>query len=157
MMEFSIRKIGPEDRSAFLKMSRDFYHSPAVLHDVPERYHEDAFAELMRSDRYLDCRFFEGADGTVIGYVLLMKTYTREAGGLTVWVDELYVCPEWQGQGVAHRFFSWLEQNIPAARYRLETEPENVRAKALYERMGYVPLPYQQMIRDMPETVQPAE
>ena len=152
-MELIIRGIRPEDKKTFLAMSREFYRSPAVLHDVPESFHEEAFSELMRSDRYLDCRFYEDGSGEVIGYALLIKTFSREAGGVTIWVDELYVRPSWQGKGIAHRFFAWLEENIPAARYRLETEPENERARALYNRLGYTELPYLQMLKERKTTV----
>ena len=38
-----------------------------------------------------------------------------------------------------------------AKQLRLEVEPNNVRAKALYERMGYKVLPYQEMILSLDE------
>ena len=43
-------------------------------------------------------------------------------------------------------FFAWLLENRPAARYRLETEPDNVRAKALYRRQGFEFLNYESFI-----------
>ena len=51
-------------------------------------------------------------------------------------------------QGLGSAFFAWLEQNVPAVRYRLEAEPDNARAMALYKRLGYEVLPYVQMIKD---------
>ena len=39
-------------------------------------------------------------------------------------------------------------ERCPAARYRLEIEPDNDRARALYERLGFEALPYCQMIRE---------
>ena len=38
-------------------------------------------------------------------------------------------------------------ENYPAARHRLEVEPDNVRAKKLYSSLGYRELPYGQMIK----------
>lgn len=142
----SFRRIHPGDRAEFLAMSTEFYASEAVLHPVPEDYHALAFDELMRSDVYLECYIME-ADGKTVGYALLTKTYSREAGGLNIWVDELYLRPAYRGLGAGSAFFAFLERTHPAARYRLETEPENERAQKLYRRMGYRSLPYLQMIK----------
>ena len=145
-MPITFRKINPDDRAEFLAMSREFYESDAVLHSIPEEFHERSFEELMRSDVYLECYIME-TDGKAVGYALLTKTFSREAGGLNIWVDELYLRPEYRGLGAGSAFFAFLEQTHPAARYRLETEPENERAQSLYRRMGYRDLPYLQMIK----------
>ena len=47
--------------------------------------------------------------------------------------------------------FEALPELVPAARYRLEIEPDNVRAEKLYRRMGFEELPYKQMVRDVPQ------
>ena len=144
--DFKIRKIEAKDKEAFLAMSRDFYASDAVLHNISEEYHESCFAELMRSTDYARAYILECA-GKTAGYALLSLSYSREAGGLCLWIEELYVLPQYQGRGAAHVFFKWLEENIPAARYRLETEPDNHKAKKLYKSLGYYPLDYEQFIK----------
>lgn len=150
MEKIVIRKINEGDREAFINMSRDFYSSPAVLHDVPDGYHARAFDELMRSDEYLECLIFKTAEGEYAGYALLTKTYSREAGGIAVWIDELFVLPGFRGRGIGGSFFEWMTENIPAARYRLETEPENEGARRLYARHGYEEFPYLQMVKENP-------
>ena len=66
-------------------------------------------------------------------------------------MEELYVRPAFRGHGLGHEFFAWL-RGLAAAehirRIRLETEPENERAAALYARMGFSPLGYCQMFRE---------
>ena len=141
------RKINANDQALFLAMSDEFYHSPAVLHDIDASFHQRTFDELMRSDEYADCYIIE-ADGAAAGYALLAKTFSREAGGIVIWIEELYLRSAYQGQGLGSSFFHWIEQQLPAARYRLEVEPENVRAARLYERLGYSVLPYRQMIKE---------
>lgn len=143
-----IRKIMSTDRERFISMARAFYHSPAVHAPVPEDYHRRAFEEMLRSEDYLLGLIFE-TDGQTAGYALLMKSWSQEAGGPCVWIDELYVLPEFQGRGLGHEFFRELPKRIPAARYRLEIEPENHRAEALYRKMGFENLPYGQMVRDL--------
>lgn len=142
-----IRKLKPSDRTEFLALSEEFYASDAVLSPIPAAYHERTFEELMRAEDYLQCYLFEQA-GAVAGYALLNRTFSHEAGGCVIWVEELYVRPAYQGQGMAQRFFAQLRQAAPAARYRLEVEPENLRAQKLYRRMGFSELPYLQMYCD---------
>ncbi len=167
------RPVCEGDREEFLAMSREFYASDAVLHPIPEGYHERAFAELLRSDVYAECYLFEenngngkkggncennGSNGNkenngnkeskkIIGFALLAKMYSREAGGLCIWLDELYLREGYRGQGIGSEFFAFLEKTHPAERYRLETDPENESAQRLYHRRGYRDLPYLQMIK----------
>lgn len=145
-----IRKITPADREAYLHMAHDFYHSEAVLHAVPDVHFVRAFDEMMRSEDYLLGLIFE-MDKKIAGYALLVKTYVQEAGGLTVWIDELYVLPEFQGKGIAKTFFAELKALVPAARYRLEIEPDNLRAEKLYRAMGFETLGYKQMVMNDPK------
>lgn len=143
-----IRKIEQRDKSLFLDMAKMFYRSSAVSHTIPEKYHECTFNELMRSDVYADCYIIE-QDGKTAGYALLSKTFSQEAGGMAVWLEELFILEDFRGCGLGSEFLKFLEKSNPAARYRLEVEPENEKAIALYRRNGYEMLPYLQMIKEM--------
>ena len=147
-MDYIIRKITQDDKSVFIEMSREFYSSSAVLNNINDAFHFNTFEELMRSDVYLECYIFETDKGEIAGYALLDKMFSHEVGGILVWVEELYVRPDFQGHGIGGAFFAYLEKNVPAARYRLETEPENEGARALYKRKGYRELEYLQMVKD---------
>ena len=70
-MNYSIRKILPSDKDEFIKMSREFYSSDAVLNNVDDSFHFSTFDELMRSDVYLECYIFETDKGEIAGYALL--------------------------------------------------------------------------------------
>ncbi len=141
-----IRKINPNDRNLFVTLSKEFYSTDAVAHTIPQEYHEKSFDELMRSDEYIECFIFEQA-GDAAGYALIAKTFSAEAGGTVAWLDELYVRQQYRGHGLGKAFFKYMEENCPAARYRLEIEPDNLRAKKLYSSLGYKDLPYAQMIK----------
>ena len=136
------RKLQMSDREVYLKMVEEFYHSDAVLHPVPVEYHINTFNEIMRSDEYLECYMLED-EGEAVGFALLSKSFSPEVGGPIVWVEEIYI-----REGIGKAFFAFMHEIIPAARYRLEIEPDNKRAEALYSSMGYTELAYKQMVRD---------
>ncbi len=148
-MNYAIRKIKPSDKDVFIEMSREFYNSDAVLYNIDDSFHFRTFDELMRSDVYLECYIFEADKGEIAGYALLDKMFSHEVGGMLVWVEELYVRKAFQNNGIGSAFFAFLEKNVPAARYRLETEPENEGARALYKRKGFKSLEYLQMVKDV--------
>lgn len=141
-----IRNVTAADRALFLQLSEEFYASPAVAHPVPSDFHVRAFDELMRSDAY--ALGYILCDGEMpAGYALLAKTYSREGGGICIWIEEIYLRPAFRGKGLAKEFFSFAE-TLGAARLRLEAEPDNARAIGLYRALGYEPLPYLQMIKE---------
>lgn len=141
-----IRRLQAADREAYLELARAFYQSEAVLHSVPEMHLVKTFEEAVSGSPFLECLLFE--EGAQInGFALLALTWSQEAGGMVVWIEELYVRPECRGQGIGKAFFQWLEQHYrKAARFRLEIEPDNHKAEALYRQMGFDFLDYRQMV-----------
>lgn len=147
-----IRPITPEDRADFLEMCREFYHSPAVLHAIPERNADRTFDALMAHTPYADAFILE-MDEQVAGYVLTARTWSNEVGGETVWIEELYVRPDYQGKGAGHEMLAFLDQHYgpKIRRYRLEVTAQNAGAIRLYQQQGYEFFDYRQMVRDLPE------
>ena len=143
-----IRKLKDSERDLYFELADEFYHSPAVIHPVDRAHYGKTFDELIRSDVYAECFLIE-YDGSVAGFALISKTFSQEAGGLVIWIEELYIREKYRSKGLGHEFFEFIEKKRPAARYRLEIEPENSRARALYENLGYEILDYRQMVKDI--------
>jgi ribosomal protein S18 acetylase RimI-like enzyme len=77
------------------------------------------------------------------GYVFLTRLWSNELGGDVVFIDEIWVAPERRGQGVgtaviAHAMEAMQQRGAVA--FELEVTPDNARARALYERLGFRPL-----------------
>ena len=102
---------------------------------------------MMKDDHILKI-FIKSDRKKAAGYALLAKSYSREAGGEMLWLDEIYLKGEYRGMGAAKKFFAFMHERFSPARFRLEVESDNKRAIALYEKNGYKVLPYVQMIRD---------
>ena len=141
-----IRKFVPEDREDYIRFSTEFYNSSAVDKPVPREHFEQGFDEMMRSDVYVQ-GYMLVCDGNNVGYCVTMKTYSVEAGGITIWIDELFVLAEYRSKGLGRELFKYIEENgdKKLRRIRLEVELENGRAISLYKKMGFEPAPYDGM------------
>lgn len=141
-----IRKFVPEDREDYIRFSTEFYNSSAVDKPVPREHFEQGFDEMMRSDVYVQ-GYMLVCDGNNVGYCVTMKTYSVEAGGITIWIDELFVLEEYRSKGLGRELFKHIEENgdKKLRRIRLEVELENGRAISLYKKMGFEPAPYDGM------------
>lgn len=144
-----MRKITSADKELYLFLADEFYHSEAVLHPIPLKNIENTFNEMITSDTYAIGYILE-FDGKDAGYALLAKTFSQESGGYAIWLEELYVLPEFRGKGIGSDFIKFLssefEENI--SRIRLEVEEDNFGAIELYKRLGFAPLEYKQMVKD---------
>lgn len=139
------RKLEKRDIDAYVAMATDFYASPAVLHSIPEEYIINTAAEVLSGSPFTDIYIFE-KDARVLGYGLLAFTYSQEAGGLVCWLEEIYVSPTARGEGVGGAFIEFIKNTVPAARYRLEVEPDNLRVKSLYRRNGFSEMGYESYV-----------
>lgn len=141
-----IRKFVPEDREDYIRFSTEFYNSSAVDKPVPREHFEQGFDEMMMSDVYVQ-GYMLVCDGNNVGYCVTMKTYSVEAGGITIWIDELFVLEEYRSKGLGRELFKYIEENgdKKLRRIRLEVELENGRAISLYKKMGFEPAPYDGM------------
>ncbi|MDO5518872.1 MAG: GNAT family N-acetyltransferase [bacterium] len=144
-----IRKITDQDKESYIKLASEFYKTDAVLHDVPREYFENTFQELMRSETYAVAYIME-YEKQIAGYALLAKTFSQEAGGMVLWIEELYLLEKYRSAGLGREFFEFLEKEKDQSvkRIRLEVEDYNKRAIQLYKRMGFKPLEYIQMIKE---------
>ena len=141
------REIRSDDKNLYFDFVDKFYHTDAVNAPVPIENYEVTFNEMMRSDTYLKGYIFEW-EGMPCGFALLSRTFSQEAGGISVTIEEIYIEPPYRGNGMGTAFFEYLKREIPAMRFRIEVEDYNEGAKRLYERMGFELLPYLQMVID---------
>ena len=144
-----IRKMTENDKELYITMAEEFYNSDAVIHPIPRDHFEKTANEALRSDEYAEIYLLE-YEGETAGYGLTARTFSQEAGGQVLWIEELYIRKEFRSKGLGRKFFSSLEDKNRGeiVRLRLEVEADNTRAISLYERLGYEVLDYVQMVKD---------
>lgn len=143
-MSTTIRKMIREDKNVIIDMMRVFYASPAVLSNGSEEIFEADVENCVNDSPYLEGFVFE-ENGEILGYGMIAKSFSTEFGKPCIWVEDLYLEPEYRGQGIGSKFFEYLEQNYTDCIFRLEVEEENERAIHVYEKNGFAVLPYMEM------------
>lgn len=145
----NIRKICETDRDTVLTLMLEFYHSAAVLHPLPEDTIQRCLADCIQNSPYIEGYVME-AEETIAGFAMVAKGYATEAGGMCVQIEDIFVRPEFRGQGTGKQFFAYIMDKYKdtAYRFRLEVEENNTNAIRLYKKLGFVELPYCQMIKE---------
>ncbi|MDL2273117.1 GNAT family N-acetyltransferase [Oscillospiraceae bacterium OttesenSCG-928-G22] len=146
----TIRDITQADRETYFRLTADFYESGAALKRVPDEHVENTFAQIIETSPYVRCLLAEEGE-RILGYALLNFTWSMEAGGKVVWIDELYVSKDARGKGVGEVLVRYVahEYTGKAKSIRLEVTEENTGAQRLYERLGFSFLPYLQMLKKL--------
>jgi ribosomal protein S18 acetylase RimI-like enzyme len=141
-----IREIKSDDKIDFIKMCMDFYNTDGVDHSIPVSNMEKTFNLLMEGLDFAKAYVCEKNNKTV-GYILLALTYSNEAGGMVVWLDEIYVKPEFRSQGIGSELIDFVIEKYKnkISRFRLEITESNIGAKKLYLSKGFKDLSYRQM------------
>lgn len=136
-----IRRMNARDGAQVLEMMRVFYASPAVLSNGSEEISQNDVAECVSDSPYLEGYVFK-EDGQLQGYAMVAKSFSTEFGRKCIWVEDLYVKPQFRGCGLGSAFLQHIQNLYPDALFRLEAEQENEGAVQLYEKIGFEVLPY---------------
>jgi GNAT superfamily N-acetyltransferase len=109
---------------------------------------EEIFAadidQCLSDSPYLEGYVFEDGNG-LQGYAMVAKSFSTEFGKPCIWLEDIYVVPEFRDHGIGSAFMSYIQEKYPYAIFRLEVEPENERAVHVYEKCGFTVIPYMEM------------
>ena len=137
-----IRPVTPADHAHVLRMVRALYvEDPSPR--APGDDHVARTLAVLADPARGAALVVDDGQGEPFGYVFLTRLWSNELGGDIVFIDEIWVAPDRRGQGVgtaviAHAMKAMQERGAVA--FELEVTPDNARARALYERLGFRPL-----------------
>lgn len=143
-MSTIIRMMEEADRSCVYDMMQVFYASPAVLSNGSEEIFNNDIENCINDSPYLEGYIFQEGE-EIQGYAMIAKSFSTEFGKPCMWIEDLYLKPEYRGMGIGSEFFAFVEQKYPDAILRLEVEEENQRAIHVYKKAGFEVLPYMEM------------
>lgn len=87
------------------------------------------------------------ADGRVVGSLLTTFEWSDWRNGTVLWIQSVYVLPEWRRRGVYRRLYEHLRRQVersPDLRgLRLYVDQRNAAAQQVYERLGMTREHYQ--------------
>ena len=132
------RSMRVEDQQVTAEMMKALYQSL----QAPDDYMTDkkitaTFQQLRIGSEYLKLDVFE-VDNEIVGYALLFKFWYNEFGGMVWNIDELFVKPEFQRQGISSMYLSSLsKRTADRVALSLEVLPRNKGAFDLYKRNGF--------------------
>lgn len=145
-MSSIIRIMTAEDKESVIDMMRVFYTSPAVLSNGSEEIFLNDVENCVNDSPYLEGYIFEDEVAKLIlGYGMVAKSFSTEFGKPCMWIEDLYIKDEYRGFGLGSKFLNYIGEKYPEAILRLEVEKENERAVRVYEKCGFVELPYMEM------------
>lgn len=137
------------DSEAIIEMCRELNREDPGVRPVPD-------AHMIRTLTVLHAQPVRGRPlaleihAQVQGYALLITFWSNELGGEICTIDELYVRPDFRGQGHASALITALTGDrlfgtSESVAIDLEVTPKNQRAKTLYAKLGFLPAPNERL------------
>lgn len=143
-----IEKMNEKHMDKVLEMSKIFYSSDALDHEVPMDIIEDNIKNAVSDDLVIvGYVFYE--DDDIIGFSYVTSYYETEVGGICMLILDLYIDEKYRGKGFAKQYFQFVFNKYKKAkRFRLEVVGDNERAISVYKKMGFRKVSYKQMAID---------
>ena len=144
----NIRPMEQKDFDKVLKMMKVFYASDALLIHPEEAVLRKTLEDAIEAGPYVEGFVFCGGE-ELAGYGMIAKSYSTEMGGRCIWIEDIYIKPEFRGQGLGTGFLQFVEDRYQdwAVRLRLEAEEDNKKAMAVYRSAGFETLGYVQLVK----------
>jgi len=136
------------DKDEVLNMMRVFYASEAVATNGSDEIFLNDIENCVGDDPFSEGYVFLDKD-TITGYAMLAKSFSTEFGKHCIWIEDLYLKPEYRNRGTATKFFAFLEMKYAGCVLRLEAEKENESALRTYFKNGFEEMPYTELIKSV--------
>jgi len=138
-LPLTIRRAERADADALLALIvalAEFEKLPPPDADAQARLIADGFGEHPRYEAYLA---FQESTNTPIGYAFIFETYSTFLARPTLYLEDLFVLPDYRRQGVGGallKFLIGMAQERGYGRMEWTCLAWNTNAQAVYEKLG---------------------
>lgn len=138
-----------EDFNNYMDMEKSFYSSGATITEFDENIVKKNFYEIISRSNFLN-GFIINWSNKPAGFVILSFMWSSEMGGKIVFIEELFVSKAFRNMGIAYSALELIVNKYKnhVTRFRLEVCGTNKKAIALYKKIGFYCLNYNQMVLD---------
>lgn len=139
-----IQEMKKEHTDEVFQMMKVFYSSPAVSTNGSDEIFMSDIQNCINDNPYLEGYVFAEQD-KIMGYAMAAKSFSTEFGKPCVWIEDIYIKPDYRGKGIGSQFLDYIEQKYRDSILRLEVEEDNTAAVHVYKKSGFDVLPYMEM------------
>lgn len=132
-MTTTIREATPADLPAILQMVRDLAAFERLSDEVV--FDPDEFGEHLFGANPVASVAIAEVDGAIAGQALWFRTFSTFLGKPGIWLEDLYVRPEFRGRGVGGALLRHL-RGLTDGRVEWSVLDWNTGAIAVYEAVG---------------------
>ncbi len=135
-MQFVFKRATVADVESLLTLMHDFYAESGF---TLKRASASAALQSLLSSPSMGCIWLAFSNSVPVGHAVLTVRFTMEHEGLSGYIDDLYVQPQYRRLGVGGRL---LHELVAECRSRgckslqVEVRQENAAALSLYGRLG---------------------
>lgn len=136
-MNYEILKANLYDIPELSRMMKEFY--AIDFYPFDDKVANENFQRFINEDKYGTC-FKIVFEDKIAGYIILVKYFSFEFGGEILFLDELFIKPEFQGKSLGKRALEFVKDYSTENQFKvvlLEIENHNDKAKKLYEHYGF--------------------
>ena len=139
-----IQEMKKEHTDEVFQMMKVFYSSPAVSTNGSAEIFMSDIQNCINDNPFLEGYVFAEQD-KIMGYAMAAKSFSTEFGKPCVWIEDIYIKPDYRGKGIGSQFLDYIEQKYRDSILRLEVEEDNTAAVHVYNKSGFDVLPYMEM------------
>lgn len=133
IVNYFIQKAGESDFPQIVELFKEF----SIFQNMPEKM-ENSLERLQQEQEFFNCFIAKNNNSQVVGYATWFYGYFTWSGK-SIYMDDLYVKPEFRGKGIGSRLMQEvIAQGKSAGCHKLRWQVShwNSQAIAFYTRMG---------------------
>jgi len=134
--EIQVRKATAEDIPALIGLMREFYAEANFKLD--DQWATEAFMSLLSNDSY-GCAWIVSTADIAMGHAVLTVRFTMEHGGMSGYVDDLFVRKEFRKHGAGFSLLQELERECSIRNCKsliVEVGKDNDAGLRTYQKLG---------------------